>query len=192
MIRGLLLAAGRGKRFGADKLMQPLADGRPVALAAAQTLITELPGAIAVCRPQQRLLIEQLIELGFKVETCDQADLGMGYSLATAVAACGAGDDLLVALADMPYVTPETLRKLTAALQTGAQLVRPVYDDRPGNPVGINHRFRQQLLQPTGDEGARVLLRRHKNSTQLIAVNDPGVVLDIDRPEDLITPPGSS
>ena len=35
---GLLLAAGRSRRFGSDKLLHPLEDGMPVALASANTL----------------------------------------------------------------------------------------------------------------------------------------------------------
>jgi len=185
VVRGILLAAGRGKRFGADKLMQPLADGQTVALTAARTLITELSGAIAVCRPEQSLLRQQLRGLGFQVELCEQADRGMGFTLAAAVAACDDQDDLLVALADMPFVQGETLQQLITALQSGATLVQPRFNQLPGNPVGLSHRFRAQLLDPQGDFGARQLLRQHADEITYIDVNDPGVLQDIDRPEDL-------
>ncbi|RLA05106.1 MAG: nucleotidyltransferase family protein [Gammaproteobacteria bacterium] len=185
MVRGVLLAAGRGRRFGADKLMQPLEDGRTLALTSAQTLIDVLPGAIAVCRSEQTLLKQQLEGLGFQVKICDQADQGMGFTLATAVAASGAQDNFLVALADMPFVKAETLQKLVLALQSGAALTQPRFGGRAGNPVGVGRRFRDQLIDAQGDFGARQLLRQHANEIAYIDVDDPGILQDIDRPEDL-------
>lgn len=39
--------------------------------------------------------------------------------------------------------------------------------------------------QLTGDEGARSVVRRHRHACIEIEVQDPGVVQDVDRPEDL-------
>ncbi len=53
---GILLAAGRSQRFGADKLMHPLASGlsmAPMACISAATLQRVLPKTIAVVRPDQ-------------------------------------------------------------------------------------------------------------------------------------------
>ena len=130
-------------------------------------------------------MFRQLLDAGFQVETCDQADRGMGFTLATAVAASGKKDDLLVVLADMPFVTIDTLGKLILALQAGAPLVQPIYGQTPGNPVGISYRFRSQLLKPSGDFGARELLKRYAEKISYVAVDDPGVIQDIDRPGDL-------
>ena len=195
MIRGILLAAGRGTRFGTDKLMQPITiagdldssgvNPPSIALVTASRLIATLPDSIAVCRPEQTLLQQQLADLGFAIEICDRAELGMGFSLATGVAACDATDDLLVCLADMPYVKAATLEKIVMVLQTGAALVQPVYQQQPGNPVAINHRFRPQLLEPEGDFGARQLLKQYADEIAYLEVTDAGVVMDIDRPEDL-------
>ncbi len=185
MVRGILLAAGRGNRFGADKLMQPLTEGRSVALAAADTLINALPGSIAVCRPEQSRLIEQLLEIGFRVETCEQADRGMGFTLATAACATGEQENLLIALADMPFIELATIQQIVAALEAGAKLVQPRYHGQPGNPVGLNYSFRQRLLAPQGDFGARQLLKQRAAEITYIDLDDPGILRDIDRPEDL-------
>ncbi|MBC7513048.1 MAG: NTP transferase domain-containing protein, partial [Herminiimonas sp.] len=64
---GLLLAAGRGRRFDAtgerDKLRQVLPGGRTVAAAAAANLLTVLPHVIAVVRPDAPLLACELAAL---------------------------------------------------------------------------------------------------------------------------------
>ena len=158
---------------------------RSIALVSGSILISSLPDSIAVCRPEQTLLRQQLAELGFDVRTSDRADQGMGFSLATAVAACEESDDMVICLADMPYIKAITIEKIAMILGSGAALVQPVYQQKPGNPVGINHRFRQLLLEPSGDFGARKLLKQHAEEISYLEVTDPGVVMDIDRPGDL-------
>ena len=59
-IAGLLLAAGRGRRFGSDKLLHPLPDGEPVVLASARSLRAALTRAVALVRPDQPQLAARL------------------------------------------------------------------------------------------------------------------------------------
>jgi molybdenum cofactor cytidylyltransferase len=54
--------------------------------------------------------------------------------------------------------------------------------------VGIGGRFYEQLIMLKGDEGARRLLADNEGALVKIPVGDPGVVRDIDRPEDLAPP----
>lgn len=64
---GILLAAGFSRRFGiADKLLQILPDGRPMAVAAAENLIKAIPLTIAVLRPDNKGLAELLENTGLK------------------------------------------------------------------------------------------------------------------------------
>lgn len=50
-IVGILLAGGSARRFGADKLLHPLPDGVPIAVAAARNLAAALPRVVAVDDP---------------------------------------------------------------------------------------------------------------------------------------------
>jgi len=184
-ICGILLAAGASKRFGSDKLLHPLAGGTPVALAALANLRAALPHVIAVVRPGVPLLENLLSEAGATVILCVNADDGMGASLATAVGASGAVAGWVVALADMPYIQPETIAKVAASLAAGADIVAPVYRGKRGHPVGLSARFRAQLEALSGDEGARALLKENAGLVKLIEVGDPGVCRDIDTPADL-------
>jgi molybdenum cofactor cytidylyltransferase len=109
----------------------------------------------------------------------------MGASLATAVAASGGVAGWVVALADMPFIRPETIGKVAAALAGGAAIVAPVYRGERGHPVGMSSRFRAQLEALSGDEGARALLKQHLALVKFIEVDDPGVCRDIDTPDDL-------
>ena len=184
-ICGILLAAGTSKRFGSDKLLHPLAGQTPVAVAALANLRSVIPHVIAVVRPGVPVLENLLSEAGATVILCVNADEGMGASLATAVGASGDVAGWVIALADMPYIRPETIGKIAASLTTGAAIVAPTYRGERGHPVGVSARFRAQLEALRGDEGARSVLKENPGLVKLIEVDDPGVCRDIDTPDDL-------
>lgn len=185
MIAGILLAAGAATRFGANKLLHPLADGTPMAIAAARPLQSVLPFSLAVIRRQDRELARRLSEAGLHVVPCARAAQGLSASIACGIEAAAAASGWLIALADMPFVQPETVRLLVAALEDGAAIAAPEYLGRRGHPVAFSRRFRAELLSLSGDQGARELLVRHAAQLRRIAVADRGVILDIDRPEEL-------
>jgi len=189
-VTGILLAAGRGRRFDPaglrNKLLQPLADGEPVVAASARKLLAVVPRVVAVVAPDDGGVGARLAALGCDVVVCPDADSGMAASLTHALrhalqdAAPGAW---LVALGDMPYIAPATLQALAAALAAGASIAAPVLDGRRGNPVGFGAVHLDALLALRGDQGARGLLRTCPVTE--IAVSDPGILRDVDVPDDL-------
>jgi molybdenum cofactor cytidylyltransferase len=119
------------------------------------------------------------------VIVCINADEGMGASLASAVRASGDVAGWVIALADMPYIRPETIVKIAASLAAGAAIAAPAYRGERGHPVGLSARFRAQHETLHGDEGARSVLKENAGLIKLIEVDDPGVCRDIDTPDDL-------
>jgi len=182
---GILLAAGASKRFGSDKLLHPLAGDTPVAVAALARLRAAVPHVIAVVRPAATRLAHLLSENGATVILCGNADDGMGASLAAAVSASDDVAGWVIALADMPYIQPETIAKIAGALAAGAAIAAPSYRGERGHPVGLAARFRPQLQALRGDKGARTLLQENAGLLTLIEVDDPGICRDIDTPADL-------
>ena len=92
---------------------------------------------------------------------------------------------VLVALADKPLVKPETIRTLTATFdEAGARIAHPVYRGEQGHPVLFVAELVEELLTLAGDHGGKSLLARHHDEVLEIPVEDPGVYVDIDTPED--------
>ena len=189
---GILLAAGFSRRFGsADKLLHPLPDGRPIALASAANLVQAIPNSIAVLRPDNQFLEKLLLDAGLKVVFCAEYDQQMADSLATAIRFSadleGEKEGFVIALADMPFIQPATIIKVATQLKSEGEsaIVIPTFGGQRGHPVGFSAQFRVALENLRGDEGARSIIQQHPNSVKLMPTNDRGILADIDTPADM-------
>ena len=191
-IVGILLAAGRGTRFGGDKLLAALPSsapdvpaGTPLGVAAARHLVAALPDSIAVVRPGDARVVGALRAAGVRIVECANADDGMGASLACGIRATRDADGWIVALADMPWIAPATIRAVADALATGAEVVAPVHRGARGHPVGFARKHLAALCALTGDAGARSIIAAHRDALTVVGVDDPAIVRDVDTPQAL-------
>jgi molybdenum cofactor cytidylyltransferase len=185
-IAGVLLAAGAGTRFGGAKLDAPLPDtGIAIGAAACRNLHRALRDVVAVVRPGDDALAALLRFEGARVTFCERAHEGMGVSLACGVAASSDAAGWVVALADMPWIAPATIGAVAQRLAKGASIALPRYRGRRGHPVGFAAEHRVALMALSGDEGARRIVAAHAAHVVELDVDDPGVLRDIDRREDL-------
>lgn len=181
----LILAAGHSRRFGGDKRQHPLGDGRTLlqtSLALPCALLDEVWLALRDDDPAPTALPGQV-----RVLQASASRLGMGHSIAASVERIRAeseADALMLLLADMPFIQPATLAQLIACASRD-RICRPTYQGQPGHPVVFGRAFWPQLCQLEGDHGARALLQAHPSSIRTLALDDPGVLMDIDRPSDL-------
>lgn len=182
---GILLAAGNGGRFGGNKLLYPLADGTPLAVASARNLLAALPKVVAVVAKGDERLSTVLSDAGCTVVAVAGTRQGTGASIAAGVAASLDAAGWVIALGDMPAIAAETTTKVAASLGQGAVAVAPFYRGQRGHPVGFGPALRDSLLALRGDAGARAVLHRAGEQLIRIDVEDQGVLIDIDAPADL-------
>ena len=195
---GILLAAGRGERFGGDKLLAKARmtagggtaglidlDGECIGVAACRHLLAALPKVVAVVRPADAALAAALGAAGAQIVRCANADDGMGASLACGVTAARDAAGWLVALADMPWVLPSTISRVAAAIAYGAPVAAPFHDGKRGHPVGFSAACYEELSALTGDEGAKTVVAAYVDELAYIDVDDPGTLRDVDTREDL-------
>lgn len=188
-IVGILLAAGRGSRFdpaGArNKLLQLLPGGGPVAAASARALLAAVPRVVAVVRPQDPVTESFLRDIGCEIAVCADAGAGMAVSLVCGVQHAQDAGGWLIALADMPFVRPATMAALVREVEQGgpAAIAAPVHQGQRGNPVAFGRAHLPALLALAGDQGARGILKI--NPVKELAVDDPGILRDIDTPSDI-------
>ena len=188
-IIGLMLAAGRGKRFdptGArNKLLAPLPDGRAVLRTSCENLMPWVDRLVVVLGPHGANLRAALADLAIDWVESDRVDLGMGASLKAGVEATHPATGWLFALGDMPFIAPATLQRARDALRSGAPLTRPECGGQPGHPVACAASLRGALLNLPDEAGVGALARRDPALMSTFAVDDAGCVRDIDVPGDL-------
>lgn len=184
-ITGILLAAGQSRRFGSDKLLHSLPDGTPMVLAAARHLRQAVPDVIAVVAEADSSVAGQLRVEGVSVVVNGRAETGMGSSIAAGIRAAERASGWVIALADMPFLQPDTIAAVAATLASEHVIGAPMYGGRRGHPVGFGSAYREALLRLDGDAGARSLLEAYADRLCLVDTDDSGVLHDIDRPADL-------
>ena len=193
--RGLLLAAGAGRRMGGPKALLRDPAGVPYLdravgglLAGGCDTVTVVLGASA---PEAGALLDEAgwsTDPTVEVVLAHDWDEGMGASLRAGLQSLSGsgGDAALVTLVDLPDVGVEVFRRVLAeGSSAGATaLVRATYDGEPGHPVLIGREHWAGVVEAArGDRGARTYLGQH--DVVACECGDLATGRDLDRPEDL-------
>ena len=181
IVAGLILAAGESRRMGFPKALLRYRE---------QTFLDRLAGLFAVrCSPV-------IVVLGAEAERIRAG----GHSAATFIVnpdwargqttsmQCGLGavpphaDGVLFTLVDHPAIAPATIDALL--VEPCAALVRvPRYHGRRGHPIWFSRELIPEFLALSETGAARDVVRGHAAQTQVLDVDDPGILADIDDPE---------
>lgn len=111
----------------------------------------------------------------------EQPERGQFSSLQTGLRALPSGTDCLFQPMDYPAVAEATVELLA---RTPGQLVIPRHDGRRGHPVRLSPGLVAELLRLPATAQARDVIRSHYPAATFLDVTDPGVLQDIDTPED--------
>lgn len=135
-----------------------------------------------VIRPGESRIADLVQAAGARVVEAADASRGQSQSLAAGVASLDQAPGLVVALGDMPYVAPATLRAIVDEMAAYPEhIVRPRHAGQPGNPVGFPASAFAALARIEGDTGAREVVAT-SDQVLFVEVDDPGVLTDVDRP----------
>jgi len=92
----------------------------------------------------------------------------------------------LIHLTDHPTVKAETFATVAKAYrQSKKPIVIARHSGRRGHPVLFDRSVFAELLDAPEDQGARVVVNADASRVVYIEVDDPGILLDLDTPEDL-------
>ncbi len=182
-IGAIVLAAGFSRRFGSRKLLAELQNGDSVFEQSLKRLAKAVPSIVVVTRLEMAPHLDEFMPQ-VKLALFDQADKGMGASLAFACSHIGDWSGCLVCMADMPFIRTATYTSLADQL-TNDSIVLPTYQSKIGNPVAFGSQFFPELSNLDGDSGGKSIVKAHPESLKVLALDDPGILQDIDTREDL-------
>jgi molybdenum cofactor cytidylyltransferase len=178
VIAGLVLAAGRGSRFGSDPKLLADINGRPALQWTVETMtqVSTLERVVVVLGAHAEQLRSQIRFGRAETVTCERWQEGQSASLRCGVDMLEDVQKILVTLGDQPLMTPRMVERFTRE-PPGA---RATYHGIPGHPVVLGPGHIRAIRGLTGDRGARELL-----DGPLIETAQLGVPRDLDTPEDL-------
>jgi CTP:molybdopterin cytidylyltransferase MocA len=178
----VVLAAGRGVRFGGETPKPLLEIGGEQLLTRALRAASASEVGPDVCVVSDDR-VAAAVPAGIDIVRNETPEHGIASSLQAALRVLTERleiDAAVVGLADQPFVGPEAYRRVADA---GAALAVATYGGVTGNPVRIGRDLWPEALELAGDEGARVLVRRH--GAVQVACDGTGEPTDVDTPADL-------
>lgn len=184
----MILAAGASSRLGEPKQLVQL-NGKPLVVRAAEAaLSSDAWPVVIVLGANARAIRPALVRLPVLVMENFVWTEGMASSIRTGMATLRqfsrSLDAALVALADQPAFSGDSIGRLVAAQQmTGRGIAAARYGGRSGAPALFLREFFPALAALTGEDGARTLLNSEPD--KVAGVDLPELALDIDLPEDL-------
>ncbi len=139
-----------------------------------------------VTGPGAEALAPVIASLGAARVVNPQPEAGMFSSVLAGLAALGPGvEGVFVLPADIPLVLPATIRRLAAAFVPGQGLAAvPTFAGRRGHPPLLDAGLVSAIREYAGPQGLRGALWAASATRMAIETDDPGVLLDIDTPED--------
>jgi molybdenum cofactor cytidylyltransferase len=173
---GLVLAAGEGRRFGGAKQLARV-DGRPLvehalaALAGLERVVVVLGAHADEVRAGADLGAADVV-------VCADWAEGMSASLRCGLAALDGAREVVIVLADQPFVGAAAVARVRAAPGPAA---RAVYEGAPGHPVVVRRPLLERAGELRGDAGFRDLLA----GAVEVECGDLGDPRDIDTRDDL-------
>jgi molybdenum cofactor cytidylyltransferase len=147
---------------------------------------------LVVVRPDDRavaLEIERLAADGWAVRLVANPNADRGQ-LSSVVSGVNAADHpgvrgVMIAPVDAPLVTPATVRHmLTLFAERPAAVVRANYRGRHGHPVIFSRSVFDSLRRADPTIGAKAVVHAHADELMDVELDDPGVTMDVDNPED--------
>ena len=186
MISAVVLAAGRSRRMGTQKLLLPVAGQPLICHVVDQVLAAAVEELIVVTRTDGRDVTKALANRNVRFvtnpnETSEMID-SVRCGLVALPASCEA---TLIVLGDQPGVTTDVVNRLIRTFREQDRgIVVPTFGGRRGHPLLIATHYRDDIVQRYDEVGLRGLLQSHPQDVIQVEIPVPGILEDVDDPSD--------
>ena len=186
MIAAVVLAAGTSTRLGTPKQLLPYR-GKPLIATVVQTTSSSRVDKTVVVLGHQAEEVREALK-DFQISFVYNPDYAKGQSTSLKVgltALSNSVDAALFVLGDQPLLQPDTVNRIIKEYSLcGRGMVAPFYRGQRGNPVLFDRIFFPKIEALAGDTGARKIIECYYQQLIKLAVDDIGIIFDIDTWED--------
>jgi molybdenum cofactor cytidylyltransferase len=111
---------------------------------------------------------------------------GMLSSVRAGMTALPAGTGAAIfALGDQPHIRADVFDLLIDSFHASAKgIILPTFRGKRGHPLLVDMKFREEILGLDDFAGLRGLLEAHPHEILEVPMDDPGILKDIDSPEE--------
>ncbi len=180
----IILAAGASSRMGAPKQLL-LVDGKTLIKRICETAMeTPCHPVVAVLGANKSLICKETDRMPITVIDNPQWENGMSSSIKIGLAGAYLTEKSLEAIifltVDMPYVSAKLINKMIEKAESDEkiEIVACKYENQLGIPVLFKRALFTNLLELSGDEGAKKIVVEHKNKVAFIDFPEGRIDLD--------------
>ncbi len=186
MIYGLILAAGESKRMGLPKLLLPYGEKTVIETVLTVVKQSKLDQSLVVVHPDDRDISPLAKRMGFEIAVNPEPARGMLSSIIAGLERIPEKVEAVVlVLGDQPGISASAIDLLIIAYRLKEKgLVLPIYQGKRGHPILFDLKYRMEIKNLNPEIGLKQLIQLHPEDILEIPVNEPGIIYDLDTPED--------
>ncbi|MBN1902287.1 nucleotidyltransferase family protein [Candidatus Sumerlaeota bacterium] len=187
----VILAAGKSERMGAPKPFIQL-KGKTFLENIVDKIINSgfpLPGLI-IYNPEHESRLKTLHLHDFDFIPNDHVEWGQLYSVQLAVRAIRPeSTGFMMCLVDHPFVDVSTYNLMLRNHRLFPKnILIPIYKGKRGHPPMFPKGLFSEItrLSPHLEGGMQTFIKDHRDIVLEVPANDPGIMMDIDKPQDIL------
>jgi len=187
MISGLVLAAGESRRMGSPKPLKKIAGKTFLWYIINQLKLAQIRDVVVVLGSKAENIQSNCGVAPVRFVVNHNYHLGQFSSLQTGIRSLDdKSEGALVCLVDQPHIKADWIQKLIAIYeQTNQSIIVPVHQGRRGHPVFYSSSLFAEICAMAPTVNARTLYSQHSQDIAEADVEDAGILLDVDTPDDM-------
>jgi len=189
MIAAIVLSAGESRRMGSPKALLPIKGKTFIEEIVSSLKATKVAKIIVVLGHNPEQIKSKIAPLSITIVINPDYLKGQLSSLIAAIRSLQADaqkvDAVLVHLVDHPFISRSLVNEMIDRFYESKKLiVIPTHKGKRGHPVLLSRRLFLELLNAPLDQGAKAVVRAHRDETLELETDDEGVIIDIDTPDE--------
>jgi molybdenum cofactor cytidylyltransferase len=189
-VSGIVLAAGLSSRMGEINKLTLSINGTPLLIHTLKQLLkSNLHEIVVVIGYEQEMVRSLISKLPVRLVYNENYLEGQMTSVHCGLSALhDACDGVMICLSDLPLLQPCDINQLINAFlnQCETSIMVPTYQGQRGNPIVMDFKHRQDILENGRNLGCKRLLEKNPDMVTVLKMKNDHTVFDLDTTDDYL------